>query len=624
MLKVGIDHFTAPLAFIFNLVLVHEKYPSNWCEGLITTIFKSGDPGNPENYRGITLCSNLSKLYSSILNKRLDQFLIDRGLNSMEQIGFKKKARTADHIFVLKSLLDLFANKGNKIYACFVDFRKAFDCIWWNGLFFKLLKNGIRGKFYQTIRNMYDKVSSSVKTSSGLTPPFLMSQGVKQGEVLSPALFSLYVNDLPQALNSEDPNESYILGSTKLSCLMYADDLVLLAKTKDGLQNHLIKLQDYCTKWKLKVNITKTKIIIFNKQGKFISEQITLNGIPVECVKSYKYLGIDFSNSGSFKLAQTNLKIRARKASFKLRSFLDPQKVEPKVAKSLFNTLIRPIATYGSEIWGTDFPSNDPSKLYNHFYKLEAETVATSFVRSTLGTHKKATTAALYGDFGFYPLAVHAIKASIKYINHLNESNKNSLLYKCWQHIKIMKNQNTWYSRLQKICLCLSSNMDKSVKIIMSDLDNFFHSQWQTYINRPSGKLRSYCLFKDKFGYENYLSDVKNHLHRKALCQLRSSSHQLMIEKGRYARPVIPPPDRKCQTCNVVEDEIHFMLTCKMYEKQREILFKEVLLTCPNFNALDDNQKCVYLMSSEGLIIREVARFCFSSFEVRQQLVKNT
>ena len=93
MLKAGLQHFVKPIAYIFNMIFTQGNYPIKWTEGIISAIFKNGDPSNPENYRGITLCSNLSKLFSSILNNRLVKFLQEHNLSSVEQIGFKKKGQ---------------------------------------------------------------------------------------------------------------------------------------------------------------------------------------------------------------------------------------------------------------------------------------------------------------------------------------------------------------------------------------------------------------------------------------------------------------------------------------------------------------------------------------------------
>ena len=114
--------------------------------------------------------------------------------------------------------------------------------------------------------------------------------GVKQGEVLSPILFYLYINDLPDIFGSEcDPVE---VNKHTLNTLMYADDIILLSKSKQGLKNCLNKLNIYCTEWKL--NTLKSKIIVFNKTRRMSHTIFKYGKSNVECVKSYKYLGIAF------------------------------------------------------------------------------------------------------------------------------------------------------------------------------------------------------------------------------------------------------------------------------------------------------------------------------------------
>ena len=154
MLKYSSNKLKLAILKLFNLVLKSGIYPTIWNEGLITPIFKSGDNLNPNNYRGICVNSNLGKLFCSILNSRIMSYLTDSNVLSKSQIGFIPKHRTTDHIFTLHTLIQKHVHQKNKgkIYACFVDFRKAFDSIWHNGLFYQLLRNGIGGKVYDLIK----------------------------------------------------------------------------------------------------------------------------------------------------------------------------------------------------------------------------------------------------------------------------------------------------------------------------------------------------------------------------------------------------------------------------------------------------------------------------------------
>jgi len=177
---------------------------------------------------------------------RLNKFLTKRNIICSEQIGFSKGMRTSDHIFVLKTLIDKYTQQGSKkLYSCFIDFRKAFDTVRHEELFYKLRLNGISDLFYNVIKNMYGNIDLSVKTdASHITDSFKSYIGMCQGDNLSPNLFKLFINDLPLIFdNTCDPVK---LHKTSLNCLMHADDVILLSETAIGLQNSLSLLHDYC------------------------------------------------------------------------------------------------------------------------------------------------------------------------------------------------------------------------------------------------------------------------------------------------------------------------------------------------------------------------------------------
>lgn len=610
MLKTGADIFCKPLTVLFNKFFVTGNYPNEWSLGVITPIHKSSDLCTPGNYRGITLCSNLAKIYSTVLNSRLVKFLENHNINSPEQIGFKRKARTADHMFVLKCLIDKYiAPKGGCLYTCFVDMRKAFDKVWWHGLFYKLLKCNIGGNFYKTIKNMYSTVTSCVKTSGGLTPAFSVYQGVRQGETFSPTLFNLYLNDLPSniSVGCTDPVE---LGSRPLQCMMYADDIILLSTTKGGLQCCLNNLYDYCARWKLEVNLMKTKIIIFNKNGRLFRDKFLYGNRIIECVKTYKYLGLEFDNTGSFNLAKQNLRQKAMKASFKLKQIIDANSLSPKISMSLFNTLIKPIALYGSEVWGATLCAPTATKSMSNLELLPAEKVHLSFARYILGVHKNTTSAAVRGELGLYPLGLTALNTVFKYQEHVSKAPPLSLLtYAVTQMVSMGNNHKCWLSHISKTSQWAGQyGRFQKCKNIYRDL-------WQKSISGPNCKLRTYALFKTNINFENYLNLIPNSSHRKALTQLRTSSHKLAIETGRYCKPKKALEERICTTCDAVENEIHFLIKCPRHSNERTQLYKEVTDACPNFLVLSDEQKFLYLVTSEGKIIKATAKFCHLSFE---------
>ena len=156
MIKYGHNALLPSLKNIFNACLSHGLYPESWGEGYITVLHKAGDINNPNNYRGITITSAIGKLFNSILNKRLDKYLTDNNIINDCQIGFSKKARTSDHMFILRTLFETYcSDKEGRLYACFIDFRKAFDMVIHEGIKIKLLEIGVGTKFYNIIKSMY-------------------------------------------------------------------------------------------------------------------------------------------------------------------------------------------------------------------------------------------------------------------------------------------------------------------------------------------------------------------------------------------------------------------------------------------------------------------------------------
>ena len=116
--------------------------------------------------------------------KGLVAFLEERKILKPNQIGFRKGYRTADHVFVLNSMINSYTRKGKKIYGCFVDFSKAYDSVWRDGLLYKLIKYKLSSKFISIIR-MYDNLNLSVKLTNGITPFFRSEMGLGRAVILA-------------------------------------------------------------------------------------------------------------------------------------------------------------------------------------------------------------------------------------------------------------------------------------------------------------------------------------------------------------------------------------------------------------------------------------------------------
>ena len=225
---------------LFNLCFVCHMVPDHCVQALIFPIPKSrlNDHRVPLNYRGISLLSVVSKLYTSILNIRLNKFSENNGHIVDEQNGFRADRSCLDHIFVLQNTLRIRNKLNTQTYCAFIDFKKAFDFVDRDALLYKLRNIGVNGNFYHTIKSLYTGAKSSIKVNNMTTDWFDVTSGVRQGDSLSPTLFSLYLNDL--ALEIKDLDVRIMIGALCLSILLYADDICLMAPTPEKLQKMLV------------------------------------------------------------------------------------------------------------------------------------------------------------------------------------------------------------------------------------------------------------------------------------------------------------------------------------------------------------------------------------------------
>ncbi len=167
MLKAGQSILSPVIHKLCNLIYSNSTFPDVWRTSMLMPLHKKGDTHNPQNYRGISLSSNLCKLFCTVIHTRLAKFLKDNNLIPNNQIGFQKLSRTADHVLTLKTLIDKYLNKLSKerLYVCFVDFRSAFDTISRRALFYKMSLAGIGGHFLKSLQDMYQQVDYCVKLS---------------------------------------------------------------------------------------------------------------------------------------------------------------------------------------------------------------------------------------------------------------------------------------------------------------------------------------------------------------------------------------------------------------------------------------------------------------------------
>ena len=621
-IKAGTQTLSLTLVKLFNKILISKKIPKTWNHSLITSIFKSGDPTDCNNYRGISVTSCLGKLFTSLLQKRLGDYLETNNLLSPNQGGFREGYRTTDHIYILKTLINKYVyNRKTNLYVCFVDFKKAFDCINRNALLHKLQLKGIGGNFLALIKDMYSNTMYSCKFGNSYSDPFQANLGVKQGDSLSPTLFNVFIDDIINCFSDCTKADPVTLGQYKLNHLLYADDLVLMSESPSGLQHCINALDQYCATWGLDINTQKTKIIVFSK----LSNATTLNNFNsregnLEVVHEYKYLGLIFKSNGKLTYASENLADKARKAYYALKSkipFSDNLSVKNWI--QLYKSVVSPVLTYGSEIWISDFNI----KLDN-IDKLKFEKTQNMIMKNILGVHSKTSNLALHAELGLLPVCSKVFQLMFKYhvrLTKLDNSNKTVLLKSAFQEDKLLMNQNSpcWLKSIHQLKKTLDlDSLDISYSDFQKNSNDIFinkiTSQLLNIRNTESGKLRFFSRIYGNFEMQKYLTVGLGKNLTAALTKIRLSCHPLAIETGRYSKPYTPAEERFCKYCkDVVEDEKHFTLSCPLYDSIRTkftmfdytqpIQSEDIIFNILNPSSIQ-NTKQICLFISEALSTR--------------------
>ena len=300
-----------------------------------------------------------------------------------------------------------------------MDLKKAFDSIYRNALWYKMFNLGNKGRTFRIIRDMYAKVKSCVKSANTMSDFFQYAVGLRQGEVLSPLLFSLFVEDLELYLQDRTTC-GLSMEEINIILLLFSDDMVIVGNSPEDLQNSLNLLFKYCSDWGLTVNIQKTKIVVFRKRGQIREgESWTYNDEHIEVVNDFNYLGIVFNYTGTFVLNQETLAGKGLKALNVLLANTRKYEFNIKTLCQLFDSFVGSILSYGCEVWGFT-----KSK--------ELERIHLKFCKLILKVKTSTSNAGIYGELGRYPLYLFRYVRIIRYWCKLIHTNNivMSVVYK--------------------------------------------------------------------------------------------------------------------------------------------------------------------------------------------------
>ena len=333
------EELTEPLTIIFKKSLQEGILPGNWKHSVVTAIFKKGDKSSPNNYRPVSLTSVVCKIMESLVRDAIQHHMESNSLYTHCQHGFRRGRSCVSQLLEVMEDFTNFVENGESFDTIYLDFRKAFDTVPHARLMCKLRAYGVDGKVANWVHNFLSNRTQQVRVGNNFSKCSPVTSGIPQGSVLGPILFTIFINDLPEGLES--------------ICKIFADDTKIYNASKHCVseQNDLNKVLAWSEKWQLYFNTDKCTCIYYGRNNPkneyYFFEDLTSSKLKEG--EQEKDLGIIFDPTLKFDIHINTQVDKANKILGTIRrnfSFIDNC-----IFNHLYKALVRPHLEYGQAVW---------------------------------------------------------------------------------------------------------------------------------------------------------------------------------------------------------------------------------------------------------------------------------
>uniref|UniRef100_A0A670HYS7 Reverse transcriptase domain-containing protein n=1 Tax=Podarcis muralis TaxID=64176 RepID=A0A670HYS7_PODMU len=567
------QHWWAPLlAALFTVVNNSGKVPYSWKHAIVVPIFKRGHPNVPSNYRPISLLSIIGKLYAHFLSSKLTTFLNEHNILSEAQAAFRENHSTTDHCLMLSFLAEKYTRHlQGKLFVAFMDLKSAFDSIPRSQLWSKLSLILQDKRLLFLIKALYNGTKLQVRCGrqGQLSNSIEMTRGVRQGCILAPTLFCLFLNDLEENLMDPDGHIPKI-GMRRTPLLLYADDAAIISRSRPGLNYLLRKFSDYCSGNGLSINYEKSKILVFERR--FSQSKWVLDGHNLEQVKYFSYLGLTFHHTGSWKHHwQTSLqKAEITKLAIHRFFFTKGGKYVP-AALRVFNA--KPVSQllYAANVWHNgDLPKLDGFQA--------------KFIRSLLQVPNCVPNSVLLLEAGECPISARAWWAALRHWLRISVFNLGKGLY---QHLTNEEFVSKWQKTMAKKATSIGLSppqlyylgYEGAQKVLKQRLWDNAHSDLRSRSHAVCSPLAAGVQYGYVFELTSYIKNLTVPNYRRLFTKARLNVFPSAVLDGRLRG--VPYQDRLCSCAQDIDSINHILLHCAKYEQARAELILPLLVPFP-------------------------------------------
>ena len=377
------------LTTLFNNMTKLEWRPEFMRKGIIVPIPKADkNPILPENNRGITLMSVLGKVYDRILLKRSEAWF--SAIQNEQQGANRKHCSSLHTSLTLQEAVSHFAKRGETVYIALLDTQKAFDTVWQNGLFYKLMELQMDPKLWRIIKNTYDDFHCAVSVGGKVSAWFIPKQGIHQGDVLSMRMYGPYINGLLTELHRSGLGP--LVCSIIISSPGFADDVAIITLTRRDLNKQLVVADRYSCKWRFLYSPSKT-VFLSRGPDKDKDVQIMLDKTPLKKVECSNHVGVPICSNKMSEKEPVRQRISACRRTFYSVKAASAVGFDVVTLSKLYWTICVPKLLYGVEVW-------QPSKTS----MASLETVHCEIGKCIQGMSRNTAGPACYILLGWLPL----------------------------------------------------------------------------------------------------------------------------------------------------------------------------------------------------------------------------